>query len=194
MADKQGYIKLDRNMLEWRWAKTPNTAYLFIVLIMKANYKPMHFEGLTIQRGQLATSLPSLCESSGLSVAQVRTALKHLKLTGEVTVSSNPRFSVITVINYDSYQDVTYSLTDKRQTDDRQMTDKSQQEKYNKDSKTVRNKKKGRSAPVPLRGSPEFKSQSHILLKEDEGTADDIPDLYKGQFDNFSAYWRWRNQ
>lgn len=48
------------------------------------------------------------------------------------------------------------------------------------------------------RGTDEFRNRSHLLLKIDEGTLDDIPTVYRDgtyqAFDNFADYWRWRNQ
>ena len=46
MTENTGFIKLDRNMLRWRWISTPNTAYLFVLLLLKANYKDMDFQGV----------------------------------------------------------------------------------------------------------------------------------------------------
>lgn len=45
-----------------------------------------------------------------------------------------------------------------------------------------------------VRGTDGFKSKSHILLKPDEGTVDDIPDSYRDMFNNFPDYWGHRNQ
>ena len=104
IADKSTFIKLDRNIQDWRWYKDGNTFRVFIHLLLNANIKKNGFEGIDIQRGQLATSYPSIAEKSGLSVQQARTAVKHLKLTGELTVKAYPKFSLVTVLNYDLYQ------------------------------------------------------------------------------------------
>ena len=48
---------------------------------------------------------------------------------------------------------------------------------------------------IPERGTDEFRNRSHLLLKPDEGTADDIPPRYREMCDNnFETYWRYRNQ
>ena len=59
---------------------------------------------ITIHRGELATSYPTLAKELGKSVKQIRTALNHLKKTGEAAVRTYPKFSVISVLNYDLYQ------------------------------------------------------------------------------------------
>lgn len=106
MAEKTTWIKIDRNILEWGWYKDANTKSLFIHLLLKANIKKGNFMGVEIKRGELATSYVSLAEETGLSVKNVRTALEHLKTTGEVAVKRHRKFSVISIPNYTMYQDI----------------------------------------------------------------------------------------
>lgn len=98
------FIKLYDKILKWEWYKNINTKVLFLHLLLKANYKDLSFEGHTIYRGQLVTSLASLSAEIGLSVKQIRGSLDHLISTGEVASSSFPRYRVITIIHYDDYQ------------------------------------------------------------------------------------------
>lgn len=100
-----GYIKLDRKMLEWEWYHNTNTKVLFLHCLLKANWKEAKFEGVTIPKGGFVTSYPHLAKQTGLSVQQVRTALEHLKSTGELTVYPHAKFSVVIVNNYIQYQD-----------------------------------------------------------------------------------------
>ena len=100
------YIKLSRKILEWEWYSDINTCRLFIHLLLKANWKEGRFQGVEIPRGSLATSYSSLAKDTGLSVKNVRTALKHLEATGEVAVNRQAKFSVVKVKNYDAYQTV----------------------------------------------------------------------------------------
>lgn len=98
------YIKISRKITDWEWYKDVNTKVVFFHLLIKANWKPGKFQGVDIPRGSLATSLQTLSSETGLSVMNVRTALKHLKSTGELTVNQHPKFSVITINNYAKYQ------------------------------------------------------------------------------------------
>lgn len=109
MAEKTTWIKLDRNILQWQWYKDHNTKEVFIHLLLKANVKPHGFMGVTIGRGELATSINSLAAETGLSLKNVRTALKHLEATGEVAIKRHSRFSVISILSYDRYQDKRHS-------------------------------------------------------------------------------------
>ena len=99
-----GHIKIDRKILEWEWYSDINTCRLFIHLLLKANWKDGRFQGTEVPRGSLVTSYSSLAKQTGLSVQNVRTAIKHLILTGEITSNQQAKFTVITVKNYDKYQ------------------------------------------------------------------------------------------
>ena len=76
-----------------------------------------------IKRGQFATSIPKLQVELELTSNEVRTAIKHLKSTGEITVRSYSKFSVITVVKYDSYQCESQAES---QSDNSHTTDKAQ--------------------------------------------------------------------
>ena len=99
-----GFILLYRQITEWEWYQNPNTFRVFLHCLLKANFVDGRFEGVAINRGQFVTSLPNLAKQTKLSIQQVRTALDHLKLTGEITDKAYPKFRVITVVKYDEYQ------------------------------------------------------------------------------------------
>lgn len=98
------YVKISRKILDWEWYTDINTKVLFLHILLKANWKPGRFQGTEVPRGSLATSQQNMAAETGLTVKNVRTALKHLENTGEVAVSRHPKFSVITVKNYNQYQ------------------------------------------------------------------------------------------
>lgn len=124
------FIKLYDKILKWEWYSDINTFRLFIHLLLKANYKDLRFEGQTIRRGQLVTSLTGLSAQTGLTVRQLRVSLDKLKMTGEVTSLSCPRYRIITVVKYDEYQgndklndkQMTSRMSAKWQADDKLMT------------------------------------------------------------------------
>lgn len=99
-----GHIKLDRKMLDWEWYKDVNTCRLFLHCLLKANWRDGRFQGVDIPRGSFVTSYQTLADETGLTVKSIRTALEHLKRTGEVAVNRQSKFSVVTVKNYCLYQ------------------------------------------------------------------------------------------
>ena len=108
-----GYIKIHRSMLDWEWWDDINTFRLFMTILLMANWKGKKWHGKTIKRGQVWTSLPTLANKSGLTLQQTRTALEHLKSTGEVTDKSTRGGRLITVANYGKYQSTDFQSTDK---------------------------------------------------------------------------------
>ena len=74
------FIKLYEQITHWGWYQDGNTFRLFIHLLLKANYDDSVFEGVPVKRGQVVTSLPRLSKETGMTVMEIRTAIKHLIL------------------------------------------------------------------------------------------------------------------
>lgn len=149
MSEPSTYIKLDRNILTWGWYTDASTVRLFIHIILKANIKECTFLGVAVKRGQLVTSYSSLAKELNLSIKSVRTALKHLKETGEVAITIYPKFSLISVVNYDRYQDRPASKTaGNGQAMGKQGAGNGQQ---SKNIKNVKNGKNIKDTPPALR-------------------------------------------
>ena len=98
------YIKISRSILEWEWYSDINTCRLFIHMLLKANWKNGKFKGMDVPRGSFVSSTVNLSEETGLTQREVRTAISHLKTTGEVTSKSTSKFTVFSIKNYDLYQ------------------------------------------------------------------------------------------
>ena len=101
---ENGYVKDHRSLLSWGWFRDPFTAHLWEYLRLAANWDDRTFRERTVTRGQLVTSYPSMAEATGMSIQNVRTAIKHLKQTGEIEMKSYKDYSIITVKNYEKYQ------------------------------------------------------------------------------------------
>lgn len=112
------YVKLFRKMANWEWYTDPYTCHLFMHCLIRANWKDGTWRGIPYKRGQFISTIPSLADETGLSIQNVRTALEHLKLTGELTDKQHGKKRVITVVNYDMYQG---SQQDKQQDSNREI-------------------------------------------------------------------------
>ena len=119
------YIKIDRKILEWEWYKNQHTKTVFLHCLLKAYCKDTKFEGKTIPRGSFVTSIKHLSEELDLTADEIKTALKHLTKTGELTKQATNKYTVITVSNYESYQEVTKQMPNEYQTDAEQMQNNS---------------------------------------------------------------------
>ena len=135
--DEQGWIKVNRKLLNWEWYKETNTKSLFIHALLRANFDDQKFQGIIVPRGSFVSSYPNLAAETGLSVQNVRTALKRLISTGELTVKKYPKFTLFKVENYDMYQtpnsQTNSQLTGNQQASNSQLT-------TIKEIKNVRNK------------------------------------------------------
>jgi len=118
----KGFIQLHRSLLEWEWYDDNNTKILFLHCLLKANYKDKNYRGKTVKRGSFVTGRDILANELGLSVQQLRTSLAKLKSTNELTIKSSSQGTVIEVVKYGDYQEVTSKATDEQPTSNQQVT------------------------------------------------------------------------
>ena len=141
-AENNSFVKLSRNILDWEWYTEPCTRALFIHCILKANWKDGSWQGQPCKRGQFITSLQKLSSETGYSVQNIKTGLKHLISTGELTSQSTNKYRIITVCNYDKYQ-VTNKQDNKVLTINQQSTNNQlttiEERKERKDEKEAKN-------------------------------------------------------
>ena len=197
MAEPEGYVKINRNILNWGWYNNLKTCHMFIHLVIRANYKENVFMGVKIERGQLATSHRTLANETGLTVDEIRTALKHLVSTNEITITRHSKFLVITVLKYSDYQDKPNHLPINSQSLPDHFPIISQQEKESKEYKKGKERKKEvASAPDPpqektypcgVSEKPEWMDEKHWIgcrLK----TVKDIPGPEQGDYETYIDY------
>lgn len=139
--------------------------------------------GHEIPRGSFVTSYPQLAQQTNLSIQNVRTAIYHLKSTGELTVKTTPRFSIITVTNYLLYQDdnrqANSLITDDQQAPNSQLT-------------TIEEGKKGRKKEYISREGNLFGVYHNVRLTDDEmqELMNQYPNDYQDMIENLSTYMR----
>ena len=128
MADIEGgYIKLYRKMTKWQWYSDEVMFRVFMHLLLTANYEPAYWRDVKIERGQTVVSLAKLGATLNYSKDTVLKALKRLESSGEITRRPTARYTIITISNYNEYQDKPTAdrpLTDRQPTADRPTTDR----------------------------------------------------------------------
>ncbi len=108
-----GYIKMYRKLIKWGWYKDYVVKDTFLHLLLTANFKDTSWNGIVIKRGQVVTGTEALADSLGFTRQQIRTALKKLKSTNEITTESTNKYTLITLVNWDEYQsDENYTTID----------------------------------------------------------------------------------
>lgn len=204
----KGWIKVSRSLLEWEWYDRSEMVHLFLHLLLRANYTESRWRGVTVGRGQLITGRKKLAMETGMSERKVRTCLKNLEATGEVTSEPTNKFSLITLVNYEKFQDdegetdqqndqpSVQQKTSKRPANDQQPTTSKEGKKGNKGrneegkktgSKKAESKagnKKGSTPGAPSK-SPEKEEKSGEKKKKRTKLGEDE----LGPFDEVWEYW-----
>lgn len=112
---QNGWVKLHKKITQWEWFTDSKTLHVFINLLLTANNEIKEWRGITVNRGQRLATQEELCKETGLTRQNLRTALKHLVLTKELTINltnNQPRnFGLYTVLKYDDYQQPNHQLT-----------------------------------------------------------------------------------
>jgi DNA-binding transcriptional regulator YhcF (GntR family) len=102
---KLGWIKLHRNIMDWEWYSDITTRGIFIHCLLRANHSNTKWRGIDLEKGQFVTSYKKLAEENGVSLQTVRTHIKRLIKSGNLTIKTTNKFTIVTVCNYSVWQD-----------------------------------------------------------------------------------------
>lgn len=185
------WIKIFRELLQWEWFQKAEMVQLFIYLLLKANCVDKQWQGITIKRGQLATSNATMRQDLRLSEQQIRTCIKRLISTGEITYKSTNRYVVITICNYDKYQEIGNSINEQNnEQTNNQSTD--EQRAINEQSTTTKEVKNIRSKEYNIKDiKQEGGSNDQLSSASDEAQAvePEKPKAEKLPFKDIKAMW-----
>ncbi|MCM1222503.1 MAG: hypothetical protein NC548_49345 [Lachnospiraceae bacterium] len=145
---KNGFVKIHRSLLDWEWYNDIPTKTLFIHLILTVSINDSRWQGIEVKRGSRVSSLDILSNETGLTTRQLRTAIKHLEMTGELTRYKYPKFTVFSVNNFDKFQEVAVDRqsADNLTTSERQQYKKIKEDK--EDKEVVRSPQNGKTEQV----------------------------------------------
>jgi hypothetical protein len=140
----KGWVKLHRQFLDWEWYDEPNCVRVFLHCLLKANHKDKKYRGNVIKRGTFVTSLEIISLELNLTIQQIRTVFSKLESTGEINRQSNRRGTIISICNYNNYQDEEKNnnrqnnskITGKQQATNRKVTG-TKNEKNEKNEKNI---------------------------------------------------------
>ncbi len=137
-----GWVKLYRKIQDWNlWTQEKFTrGQAWVDLILMANHKENSFRirgnVIIVKRGQVGRSEDALAVRWRWSRNKVRRFLKDLKMAQQIEQQKSRILSIITIVNYDLYQE---NGAVSETTDD---TTERQQKDTNKNVKNVKNEKK----------------------------------------------------
>lgn len=105
--------------------------------MLAANITPAKFEGFSVARGQVVSSIKHIAEENGLTQKEVRTAIKQLERSNTVAIQSTSKFTIFTICNYEKYQGWANERANKGQPEGKQRANRGQQ--YKKEKKENKN-------------------------------------------------------
>ena len=104
----ESWVKVHRKILEHWIYKRPEYVSIWIYLIARANWKPskalVNGAIVTLERGEVLTSIGSLAENTHTSRQTVRTFLRLAQTDGMICVKSNTGATCVKLLNYDKLQ------------------------------------------------------------------------------------------
>lgn len=162
-----GWVKVYRKIILWRWASSPSHMALFLQLILRANYKETKWRKEVVASGQILTGSNQLSEWTGLSRAQVRRALKDFVDSGEITIKTTNKYSIITITNWESHQ--SNEPSENQQVANKEPTSSQQRTTSKKVNNIKKVKKYNNIIPSPL---AEYFTDPDISVWLTEGTHD----------------------
>jgi hypothetical protein len=162
-------VLINRKILGWEWYKDVNTYKLFTHLIYKANYEDKLHRGVLVKRGQIYTGLDKLKFETGLSVTNIRTSIKRLLLTDNITSKSTNKYRIITVLKYNTYQ-LANNQTDKQneQSSTSQLTASNKDKELLKEIKQLKKVIKDMTKKEKTFPSIIYRKFKHLSLTQEE--------------------------
>ena len=100
----EGFVKIYRSLLDWEWLGDANTSRVFIYLLLRANWKPNRWRGIEIKRGETLETSEGIARVLNMSRQSVRTAIFHLKSTGEITTKLTRYGMLVNIVKYAEFQ------------------------------------------------------------------------------------------
>ena len=121
-----GFIVLHRKMLDNPISKKPHWAWLWVYLLMRANWedKETIWNGkkTTIPKGSFITGRLRLSKETGIKASTIERALEYLENEHQIEQQKNNKYRVITIVNWNKYQNKD-NKTDNKRTASGQLAD-----------------------------------------------------------------------
>ena len=134
-----GWISLHRKILDNPISKKPAWAWLWIVLLLKANHESNSFvwngKKIIIERGQLLTGRKELSIQTGVSGSTIEDILKYLERQQQIRQQKTTKWRLITILNYNNYQNSNNKSNNRATTEQQQSDTNNNDNNDNNDNK-----------------------------------------------------------
>jgi hypothetical protein len=150
---QRGYIKLWRKSLDSEWLSNHVLWCFWCWCLLKATHKPIEqlvgYQKVQLEPGQFVFGIHKASRAINASPQQIRTCLRSLEILGNLTKKSTNKYSIISIVNWDSYQQteiINNNQLNNQLTNEQQATNYKQEHKEHKEQK---NKKREGSNGIP---------------------------------------------
>ncbi len=101
-----GFIKVNRQITDWRWGGNANAIAIWLYILVNANWSDGYWNhGETmVKRGEMITSLRKMSADLGLNIKTIRKYLTLFENDLQIVCTMEHRYTRIKVLNYDTYQ------------------------------------------------------------------------------------------
>lgn len=121
-----GWIKIHRALLDHWCATEPEALAVWVRLLCEANFedKKSLINGclVEVKRGQLVFGLDAFSLKSGVSVMKLRRIISTLESDGMINRQKTSKYSLISIVCYDKYQEDNRQTSGYEQAKDNQIT------------------------------------------------------------------------
>lgn len=129
----QGYVALHRKLMESWVGEDPMALALWVRMLLEATHKPRRkaHKGTfyNLEKGQFLFGLGRWSEKTGIPREVIRKRMDLFQSDGMITRQKHPHTSIVTLVNWDSYQQDNTLTTQKEHPNNTQTTRK--QQEYN---------------------------------------------------------------
>lgn len=109
-ANSSGWVKFYRQALENAWLQNHRLWAFWSYCLLKASHKDTEvtvgYQRVSLKPGQFVFGRVKASMDLAMTETQIRTCLNSLKMTGNITSKSASKYSIITIVNWHSYQSV----------------------------------------------------------------------------------------
>lgn len=99
------WYKQDRDLFDRAWVKDPKCVSVYVYLHCHAYVRDGRLHGQIIRKGSCPTSKPAIEEATGLTRDEVKLRLRTLRDSGEIIVKPTNKGMIVTLCDYDGYNE-----------------------------------------------------------------------------------------
>lgn len=186
-----GWLKLHRSTKDCAIASNPEYLAVWVHLMIRAQYSATECvigrQLVRLSVGQLVFGRIKFSAEIGVSENKVRAALDVLKSLNMITIKSMAKFSIISIINWKTYQEDNQQITTEQPAPSQQTASTSPADSHIQESKEVKEVKEVKKTTSENKFSEDDKKCAEWLI---EKLREFIPDCKQPNLDTWSGHVR----